>query len=295
MAIAFRCRALLPLLLIGYPTSLAIGAEEPQERNATPGSAAELFDPNARPGANNLPELPIPPRPNKPYVPQDENATTRPTSTGQDPFSSSVWLGSKPADINRRKLKNQSENEWGIFASEFIWRAPEAGYDSPFERGEWSTEDLFAIPVTGPLYLFTEVSLGGEFAADQFMKVIGKTGMLWKLPVGEGPAIELRGGPTLKYNDALRPEKSRDQAAMLWELKARSPLIGPLNLEYLAEALPGLTAEERGQFNQDVNLFIPISGGKVKFGAKHRWEPGMPELRASNTLMQLYLGVEIGR
>jgi hypothetical protein len=295
MAIATRRRALLSLFFFVSLTGFLVAGDESDGSSPPPGSAADLFNPSGGSAPNGLPDLPVPPRPGQPDVTHSGGVVPRSEPSRWNPFEAPVWLSLKPADIDRRKHKSQSETDWGFVASEFVWRSPERGYDLPFDRGEWSTEDLFAVPLSGPLYVFTEVTLGGEYSADQMMKVIGKSGLLWRMPIGEGTALEVRGGPTVKYNDALRPEKARDQAAMLWELKARCPLIGPLNLEYLGEALPGLTPEERGQLNQDVNLFVPISGGKVKFGAKHRWDPGQPEMRTATGLMQLYMGIEIGR
>jgi hypothetical protein len=294
MARSTRRRALLTLLLLLTPTGV-LKAGDDQDNATPPGSAADLFNPSPRYGPKGLPDLPNPIRPGQPDVTGGGGVTTSPAPPRWDPFEAPVWLGLKPADLERRKLKNSSQTEWGLVASEFVWRSPERGFDLPFDRGEWSTEDLFALPLSGPLHVFTEVSLGGEYVADQLMTVVGKTGVLWKMPFGDGTALEVRGGPTLKYNDALRPVKSKDQAAMLWEVKAKCPLIGPLNLEYLGVALPGLTPEERSQVNQDVNLFVPIAGGKVKFGAKHRWEPGQSEVRTATGLMQLYMGIEIGR
>src|SRR5438128_2648466 len=86
-------------------------------------------------------------------------------------------------------------------------------------------------PSAGPLHVFTGVEMAGQYAADQSMKVIGRTGVLWKMSLGEGIPLEVRGGPTVKYNDPLRPERSRDQGSMEWEVKAKCPLIGPFNLE----------------------------------------------------------------
>ena len=37
----------------------------------------------------------------------------------------------------------------------------------------------------------------------------------------------VRGGPAVKYNDPLHPLRGKDQAAMLWEVKAKAPLVGP--------------------------------------------------------------------
>lgn len=237
-------------------------------------------------------EPPVPP-----VVPPPDRPTPAAPAAEQGPSvpEAPTWAGSARGDRERRKLKSQSDQEWGFVATEIIWRAPDPGHDSPFERGEWSTEDLFAVPVSGPLHLFTEVSLGGEYAADQAMKVVGKTGFLWKMAIGEGAPVEVRGGPTVKYNDALNPVRGKEQAAMLWEVKAKTPLVGPLGLEYLGEAMPGTTPEEHAQLKQNLNLYLPISGGKLKLGAKHKWDVGQQEARTTGGLMELYLGIEIGR
>jgi hypothetical protein len=224
-------------------------------------------------------------------------ATPGPTTT--NPLEAPIWAGIKPGERERRKHKNTSETEWGLVKSEFVWQAPDRDYDSPFERGAWSTEDLFAVPLTGPLYVFGEVSMEGQYETNQEMKFAGKSGVLLRLPVGDGTAIEVRGGPSVKYNDAYKIEKGKEQGTMQWEVKAKAPLLGPLGLEYLGEAHPGgLTADDRSQLNQDLNVFLPFSNGvgKFKVGAKHHWEPGpTPDSRSVSTLMQLYLGIEIGR
>ena len=52
------------------------------------------------------------------------------------------------------------------------------------------------------------------------------------------------------------------------------PLIGPLGLEYLGAALPALTPADRNQVNSDLALYLPVSGGKLRLGAKHQWMDG---------------------
>src|SRR5262249_14115128 len=155
------------------------------------------------------------------------------------------WDGLRPGDRERRKLSNKAEGEWGKFTSEVVLRAPEPPKDTPFERGEWSREDTLHVPVAGPLLLFGQTSVSGQYAADQEMNLVGRTGALCKLPLWADTPLELRGGPAIKYNDAMHPARSPDQAAVLLELKASVPLVGRLGLEYNGEALPALTPAER--------------------------------------------------
>jgi hypothetical protein len=285
-------QAFVPLLLAGcFPL---LGAEGPSELTIpAPGSAVELFHPNGLPSWAE-PAAPTAVPESRPE-PRAGGPPTLPRPSGSDDlFEAPTWAGIRHGDRERRKLKNSTEYDWGFSATEVIWRAPEPGYESPFERGEWSTEDLFAVPLSGPVYLFGEVTMLGEYSADQAMRVVGKTGVLWRVPVGEGAPVEVRGGPAVKYNDALRVDRSGEQGSVLWEVKAKAPLVGPIGLEYIGEALPGTTPEDRSQLKQDLSLFLPVSGGKLKLGAKHRWD-GTEETRAADGFMQVYLGIEIGR
>lgn len=195
----------------------------------------------------------------------------------------------QPGDRERRKLKNKAELSAlnGTVASEFIFRAPEPSRDAPFERGEWSTEELVHVPVTGPIYVFGQFNLNGEYAADQDMRVIGRTGLSYRVPVSGRP-FELRGGPSIRVLDALRAEQARDQAQFLLEVQCRWPLMGTLGLEYDGSALPAMTPLDRPQLRHDVGLALPVAGnGKLKFGAKQQWQ--------GESTTEAYLTVEIGR
>ena len=59
--------------------------------------------------------------------------------------------------------------------------------------------------------------------------------------------------------------------------------------------VPALTPVERPRLNQDLGLAIPVSGGKLKLGAKHRWDYFQTDTHPWVSNMQVYLGFEIGR
>src|SRR5262245_15960271 len=279
--------AVLALWWMAGDPSRAVGADPSAPRRGS-GRIAP-YDP---------PQPPYPP-PLEPEVPGLPSLTTpapapeaRRGEAGEPGFT--LWDALHPGDRERRKLLSKTEGEWGALTSEVVLRAPEPPKDTPFERGEWSTEDTVRIPVTGPLSLFGQAVLTGEYAANQEMNVVGRTGVICKLPVWTGTALELRGGPAVKYSDALRPG-SRDAASVLLEVKAIMPLTSSLGLEYLGEALPALTPVERPRLNQDLGLAIPVSGGKLKLGAKHRWDYFQTDTHPWTSNMQVYLGFEIGR
>src|SRR5262249_32996674 len=98
------------------------------------------------------PQPPYPP-PLEPAIPALPSLTDPAVPTGRGDDTVTVFsLGDAlhPGDRERRKLLSKTEGEWGALTSEVILRAPEPAKDTPFERGEWSTEDTVKIPVTGP-------------------------------------------------------------------------------------------------------------------------------------------------
>lgn len=239
--------------------------------------------------------VPSPPAPVLPGLPQF--GSPAPATTGSEdsdpavPFGS--WASLRPGDRERRKLASQAEvGGLGQFSSEVVVRAPERSLDTPFDRGEWSRQDTLKMPVAGSLSLFSETSLAGDYAPDQNMQVVGRTGAILRLPTGIGSALELRGGPTLKYNDALRSDRA---ASLLMEVQAKWPILAGIGLEYNGVALPALTPLDRPRLDQTLGLAIPVSGGKLKLGAKHHWQQQLQSPTPGGTNMELYVGVELGR
>jgi hypothetical protein len=242
-------------------------------------------------------DLFVPPRPTPvlPTFPQLEPAGPLTRASEEDtrfvPFNS--WASLRPGDRAERKLEDQAKvGGLGQLSSEVMLRAPERSFDTPFERGEWSRQDTIKLPVAGPLALFGQTALNGDYAADQNVTVVGRTGAILKLPTGIGSALELRGGPAIKYNDALRSDRT---ASLLMEVQAKWPLIAGIGLEYNGAALPALTPLDRPKLDQDLGLAIPVSGGKLKLGAKHHWEQQFQGTTPGATNMELYVGVELGR
>ena len=237
----------------------------------------------------------IPPLPSPTQIP----AAPGPRAEGAPPVAPAPINSVEsiqPGDRERRKFKTKADVAGGAtVASEFIFRAPEPTRDTPFERGEWSNEELIHVPVTGPIYVFGQVNLNGEYAANQEMRVVGRTGLSYRVPYS-GKEFELRGGPSIKVADALGQEPNRDATQFLLEVQCRTPLLGPLGFEYDGAALPAMTPFDRPELKQDFGLALPVQngGGKFKVGAKQKWQgTGDSKLRAG--LMELYIGLEINR
>ena len=200
----------------------------------------------------------------------------------------------QPGDRERHKLQSKAAVPWATVSSEVVVRAPEPPREAPFERGEWSHENKLEIPVTGPLTLFGQANLSGDYSADQNMTVVSRTGLEWKMPLGEGSAFELRGGSALKYSDAMHLTHTQEPGTVLLELEAKMPLLAGVGLEYSGHAQPALTPVDHPKLDQDLGLAFPVSGGKFKLGAKHHWEQ-LQTPQPWNGNMELYVGVEIGR
>jgi len=262
--------------------SVLAGESAPRAAAQDPAGPADLF-------------VPPQPTPILPGFPRLDSSGPASTAAGDGdtfvPFNS--WASLRPGDRERRKVEQQADvGGLGQFSSEVVFRAPERSFDTPFERGEWSRQDTLKLPVAGPLALFGQTALAGDYAPDQNMKLEGRTGAILKLPTGIGSALELRGGPAIKYNDALRSDRA---ASLLMEVRAKWPIIAGIGLEYSGAALPALTPLDRPKLDQDLGLAIPVSGGKLKLGAKHHWEQQLQGPTPGATNMELYVGVEIGR
>jgi hypothetical protein len=269
------------LLLLSSLVAGPLRADYPEPPDQA-GSAADLF--TLRP-----PEVPI-----LPGMPSLRPTVDDRVKSGDAPVIIGFADSLRPGEWERRKLLNKTAGEWGQLNSEMVFRAPEPSRDAPFERGEWSTEEQLFVPVAGPFHMFGQLNMLGEYAADQEMKVIGRTGVMLKLPATQGTQIELRGGPKLQVKDAMGRERAPEQAEVLLEVQAKWPVLTGVGLEYIGEAQPGTTPLDRPRLAHDLGLAIPVSGGKFKLGAKHRLE-GLQDNRAWTGNTELYLGVEIGR
>ena len=278
----FAARKRRHVLVVLVLCSVLARVSAPRAAAQDPGSPADLF----------VPQQPRPVLPGFPGL--DSPAAGKAPGEGDTFVPYNSWASLRPGDRERHKVERQAEVEGlGQFSSEIVFRAPERSFDTPFERGEWSRQDTVKLPVAGPLALFGQTALAGDYAPDQNMTVVGRTGAILKLPTGLGSALELRGGPAIKYNDALRSDRT---ASLLMEVRAKWPIIAGIGLEYSGAALPALTPLDRPKFDQDLGLAIPVSGGKLKLGAKHHWEqqfqgPATP----GATNMELYVGIELGR
>jgi hypothetical protein len=289
-----RSRSVLVALVLCFPVGL-LG--RPPARAAQPFSLFEVPDFLAPAEATDGLFRLVPPAPGV-WVPH--SASADPGRPALEPAPPPVPQESNPwAQWNRqpRKLENQSAGEWGSLTSKVVLQEgpAAAAWEEPLRKQAWQTEEAWKLPLAGPVFVFGQFGANSEEAAQQDMKVAGRTGLACKLPVGSAAELVVRSGPGVSYTDPLRPLHVRERSDWLVEVQARLPLLFGVGLEYQGSAAPSLSPLDRDQVNQDLRLAFPVgAAGKVQFGARHRWQ-NTPELRPWSDGMQLYLGLELAR
>jgi hypothetical protein len=253
---------LLATLLLAVPTLTARAADGP---------------------GTGLPGLPDPPLNVEPVVRDDP------------PLSASSF---SPWDVNQRPdrepLRASATNN-GLLGSLTSQQTVRPGvsdtiWDSPFSKRGWQTDESWKLSVAGPVFVFGQASASAEDALQQDAHVNGKTGLGCQVPLPVGELL-LKGGTNTTYSDVLRPTLVKERSELLLEVQGRCPLLLGIHLEFDGTACPALTPLERDWASQEVRLALPLGDyGKLKFGARHRWE-NLAEQKPSSE--EVFLGLEL--
>jgi hypothetical protein len=200
-------------------------------------------------------------------------------------------------ELDPLRFSRQTDGLWGTLSGKQVIqdRPPSAAWEDPTFKRSWESEESWRCKVAGPVALFGQMGATGGDVAQQDVKVSGRTGVACQVPVPLGAELVLRGGPSLTYTDPLRPEHTTARSELSVELQGRLPLLFGVGLEYQGTATPGLNPQERDRLQQDLRLAFPVgSSGKLKLGAKHKWENTVDPKPVPDA-MQLYLGLELTR
>jgi hypothetical protein len=209
----------------------------------------------------------------------------------------SINLWDQP-DKKPRKVSQKSEGFFGSLSTQVeVTDAPVARiWDDPTWKRTWQTNDSWQLGVAGPVSVFGQLGANSDEAGQSDMKVNGRTGLAWKVPVGSLAEFTFRSGPGVSYTDPLHPLHTQGRSDWLLEVQARWPLLFGIGLEYQGSATPSLTPMQQDMVNQDVRLAFPVgSTGKLKVGAKHQWTGLLDQRGVWTDSMQLYLGLELSR
>lgn len=199
-----------------------------------------------------------------------------------------------PEGINDT-FSRQIDQRWALFSSQMTVRDRNSEADSALTPNKWQTEDTLRVNLFGPFSVFGQFGTRCDSMNSQEIKLTGKTGLVWKLQPLPRCEVQVRGGPTVIYDDPLRPERTKEQSDLFLEVQCRCPLPGRAQLEYDTSAVPALNLAERDRVSQDLRLALPLGKkGSFRLGAKHNWE-NTPAPKPWTDGMQLYVGVDLKR
>ena len=242
---------------------------------------------------------PAPPSPYLPVYPAVPAAAAGPAPTPPPAGSLPDLVPAAPWDrVTRepRKVSSKTEGDWGSWTSQVTLQDGRTGvWDEPLLKRTWQTQESWQLPVLGPVFFFGQFGAACEEAAQQDMKVNGRTGLACKVPLAPGAEFLVRSGPGVSYTDPLRPESTREQTDWLLEVQASCPLVAGVGLQYQGSAAPALTPMQQDWIKHDVSLAFPVgTAGKFQVGARHRWQNSPTSTTGLNS-QELYLGLELKR
>ena len=244
--------------------------------------------------------LPLVAQPGGLFAPVSLSTPVEETNAGRDKEVTSPPTTINPwAEWERtqapKNVRNVSAGDWGSLTATSVVgdaTAPPACED-PLRQPQWNTDGAWRCSVAGPLFVFGQFGGAGTEIAQQDTKVAGRTGVGCKWAPAEDAEFVVRGGPSVTYTDALRPDRMRERSEWLVEVQAHWPLLGKIGLEYQGTAAPALSPLEHDWIHNDLGLAAPLgANGKVRVGARHRWD-NVAEPKSTLDSMQLYFGLEL--
>jgi hypothetical protein len=288
-------------LVLVVAACLAAGRAAPAGEESAPAAEASFPRPDwfspPLPGLAPAPDLPqapgLPGAGEKPWV----VPLIVPLQPG-DPVTAegqAAWLDAGTETVALQHLRKQTDGPLGSFTAQVEWYEPHALRDEGVVASPWHTEQAWRLPVVGPLFLFGQFAANPDPVTVDALKMNGRTGVGFKVPVILGIELMLRGGPTVTYADPAIPDHGERSQLML-EVQCHCPLPGQLGLEYQTTAVPALTPLEHDRVTQDLGLALPVGdGGKLRLGAKHQWEASTTPTAKSSWMdgMELYVGFEL--
>jgi Protein of unknown function, DUF481 len=173
----------------------------------------------------------------------------------------------------------------------------------PYGARDWKAEEKVQVPlpldtpVAQQVYLFGQVSGNGDSFNNRQTTLNGKTGFGLKWSVFGDSELQLRYGTMFTYADVYSNSRFQERARPAVEILAKTPLIGPLSVEYTGSALPALSANQPDQLQQELRFAVPFRGdNEFEIGARYRWET-VPTLSATTPLpwydrAQLFIGLK---
>ena len=166
----------------------------------------------------------------------------------------------------------------------------------PVRRNGWQREDTVKMPINDRFFIVGQFGANSDDTDRQAYKVVGRTGIGWKLPSWLGGEIQIRGGKSMTNYDSSTADIIPDKAHTFYEINTKWPVWRIFNLEYTQETQFASTSDEHDKMNQDFRVAMPISDtGQFHIGAKYyRYLDGSATTPWLERL-QFYLGLQYKR
>jgi len=172
--------------------------------------------------------------------------------------------------------------------------------DQPASQLDLPANKSLRVPLANSIFLYGQVQKDQDWMPLLTTgKMIGDTGVAWKLPSLAGAELLFRCGPEMTYEKALRaPDRSSVPLRSQWlrlDLQARWSLLGPVGLECQGTAIPALSDYERDRIIQDIRAVVPVGkSGQFQLGAKRIWENNPADSKPWSEETQFYGGFKLG-
>jgi len=194
------------------------------------------------------------------------------------------------SDGTKLSFGREQAVELGKLRSKVVLFDADSAKMTPLRKSAWLTENQLLAPMAGPVYLIGQVGANSESQEWQQYKLVGRTGVGWKLPAWLGGDVQIRGGKALTNFDAERQSMIPDQSRTFLELVTKWALPGSLQLEFLSESVMNPAGNDLQK--RDLRLAVPITqSGQVHFGAKY-WSMPSSDPAAWRDRMRFYMGVQ---
>src|SRR5262249_22018451 len=146
------------------------------------------------------------------------------------------------------------------------------------------------LPLPGQVFLFGRVGGWEDAPPARELKLNGRTGLGWRMPLGPGAEVLLRSGPALSGTDPSRVDRAWADSQLFLEMQCRWQLLGWAGLEYQGAASQARTHTEQGRLDQDLGIAFPLGkAGQLRVGTKYSWE-GAPEPKPWTDGLRFQLG-----
>lgn len=173
--------------------------------------------------------------------------------------------------------------------------------DLPYAGRQWSAQERVQIPVPIPLpaaeqlFVYTQFDTSGDALGNLPTSVAGRTGVGLKWSLLAGSEVQVRYMTMFSYVNQASVGRYQERTQPAFEVLARLPILGPLELEYTGTALPAVSRTEPDQIRQELRLAWPLQGdSELEVGARYRWDL-TPDSPSWIDRAQLFIGVRVRR